>query len=329
MQETLAAAHKAVDEESTKFTEFTGAAWTPTRFFNSTKDDPEVTFKPISTGRRAALAGWITDPRNPLTARVAVNQIWMRHWGTPLVSTVFDFGRKGQGPTHPALIDWLALELQENNWSMKRLHRALVLSATYRLNSDATSEVELAEDRDNRYWTRRVPIRLESQTVRDQLLALAQNLDYRQGGPPVPSGQQATSARRSLYFFHSNNERNLFLTTFDEALVKDCYRREQSIVPQQALAMTNSQLVLDTAVAVARRISNEDLVRAAAPAEQDLLFVRSAFRQLLASEPSLEEERACLTALAGWRGQPGETADTTRAHLIWVLLNHNDLITLR
>ena len=329
LQETLAAALKAVNEASTKFTEFAGAAWTPTRFFNSNKDDPEVTFKPMSTGRRTALAHWITDPRNPLTARVAVNQIWMRHWGTPLVSTVFDFGRKGQRPTHPALIDWLALELQENNWSMKQLHRQLVLSATYRLSSDTTSATEMVADRDNRFWTRRVPIRLESQTVRDQLLALAQNLDYRQGGPPVAAAQQATSARRSLYFFHSNNERNLFLTTFDEALVKDCYRREQSIVPQQALAMTNSQLVLDTAAAVALRIAREELVSQAAPAEQDALFVRSAFRQLLASEPSPEEERACLAALAGWRGQPGETFDTARAHLIWVLLNHNDLITLR
>ncbi|MFM7844662.1 MAG: DUF1549 domain-containing protein, partial [Planctomycetota bacterium] len=167
-QEAVEVARKAIDQEGEQFTEFTGAAWTPTRFFNSTKDDPEVTFKPISTGRRTTLAKWITDPRNPLTARVAVNQMWMRHLGNPLVSTVFDYGRKGQGPSQPDLLNWLASEFIAQGWSMKRLHRELILSSTYRLTSDLP---EQAPDRENRYWTRRVPIRLESQTVRDQLLA--------------------------------------------------------------------------------------------------------------------------------------------------------------
>jgi hypothetical protein len=331
-QELVEAARKAIDEDGEQFTEFIGAVWTPTRFFNSTKDDPEVTFKPVSTGRRTALAKWITDERNPLTSRVAVNQIWMRHLGNPLVPTVFDFGRKGQGPTHPDLLNWLASELIAESWSMKRLHRELVLSSTYRLTSDL---LERAPDRENRYWTRRVPLRLESQTVRDQLLALGGNLDYRRGGPPVSAAQQATSQRRSLYFFHSNNERNLFLTTFDEALVKDCYRREQSIVPQQALAMSNSQLVLDTALSIARRLATEqasrqkDLNLRLELSKQDEYLVTRAFRELLGYDPSTAELEASMTALRAWRSQPGETVETARQQFIWVLLNHNDLITLR
>ena len=91
--------------------------------FDSTSDDPAVEFPAQSTGRRTALAEWITDRRNPLTARVAVNHIWTRHMGTPLVATVFDFGRKGSPPTHPELLDWLAAELIDSGWDMKHLHR--------------------------------------------------------------------------------------------------------------------------------------------------------------------------------------------------------------
>ncbi|MDA1214598.1 MAG: DUF1549 domain-containing protein, partial [Planctomycetota bacterium] len=245
-QETLKKAEGQLAEPGEAYTKITGAAWVPTRFFNSTADDPAVEFPSQSTGRRTALANWIADRRNPLTARVAVNHIWMRHLGEPLVPTVFDFGRKGIRPLHPELLDWLASELMDQNWSMKHLHRVIVNSAVYRMSSStAEAEENVAIDGDNRYWWRRVPIRLESQVVRDSILLLAGTLDETMGGPPVPASEQGASTRRSLYFFHSNNERNLFLTTFDDALVKDCYRRETSIVPQQALALTNSRLVLD------------------------------------------------------------------------------------
>ena len=99
------------------FTPLAGAQWTPARFFNSTTDDPVVKFPAQSSGRRKALAEWITDRRNPLTARVAVNHIWARHLGTPLVRTVFDFGRKGTPPADPELLDWLAAEFMEGGWS--------------------------------------------------------------------------------------------------------------------------------------------------------------------------------------------------------------------
>ena len=307
-----------------KVTPVSGAKWTPTRFFNSGKDDPTVEFIPTSSGRRSALANWITDPRNPLTARVAANHLWTRHFGTPLVPTVFEFGRKNPPPTHPELLDWLASELVDNGWSMKHLHRLIVTSAAYRMSSSlAGGETSAAKDPDNLRWWRRTPIRLEAQAVRDSLLALSGELDPTIGGPSVPTASQAESKRRSLYFFHSNNERNLFLTTFDEAGVKECYRREQSIVPQQALALANSRLVHDAASLIATRLTTE------VPPNDDKAFVRQAFRTVLGTAPGDAESAACLKTLDAWRKLPQATPATARAQLVWALFNHNDFVTLR
>lgn len=327
----LEKSRKALDSPSDEYTKFTGAKWTPTRFLNSGKDDPEVTFPSRSSGRRKALAEWITDGRNPLTARVAVNHLWMRHMGTPLVPTVFDFGRKGTPPSHPELLDWLASELIESGWSMKHLHRLIVGSSVYRLSSVGT-EASLAKDPENHQYWRRTPTRLESQVVRDAILSLAGKLDSTIGGPPVPTSAQAGSNRRSLYFFHSNNERNLFLTTFDEALVKECYRREQSIVPQQALALTNSRLVLDSARPIAERLAR--LLPTLGDSTDDLAFARAAFVVLLGVDPTDAEATAMTRALGAWKHRPESMQDPdptlwARANLIWTLLNHNDFVTLR
>ncbi len=327
------AAAAAEVKPTDKLPEFVGARWTPTRFLSSGADDPAPPFTPRSTGRRTALAKWVTDPRNTLTARVAVNHIWARHIGTPLVPTVFDFGRKGQQPTHPELLDWLASELIESGWSMKHLHRLIVTSATYQLaGTGPAAEANAAKDPDNVQLWRRTPVRLESQAVRDSLLSLADSLDPKLGGPSVLPAQQADSKRRSLYFFHSNNDRNLFLTTFDEALVTDCYRREQSIVPQQALAMTNSRLVLDLSKPIAERMTKH-LAASGRPAN-DETFTRAAFLLLLAGDPTDKELAACSRALDEWRKLPeaGSGAAATafaRANLVWVLLNHNDFVTVR
>jgi hypothetical protein len=330
-REALDRALKADQAPGETYTKLTGARWTPTRFLNSAKDDPEVTFPARSSGRRRALARWITDRRNPLAARVAVNHIWARHMGMPLVPTVFDFGRKGRPPSHPELLDWLASELIESGWSMKRLHRLIAESAVYRLSSSGT-EASLAKDPENHQLWRRSPIRLESQAVRDAILALAGTLDASMGGPPVPAPAQAGSTRRSLYFFHSNNERNLFLTTFDEALVKECYRREQSIVPQQALALTNSRLVLDAARPIAERLTHQ--LSTSGESTDDPAFVRAVFVVLLGVESSGAEAAAITRALREWRRLPEARQDSdatlwARANLVWVLLNHNDFVTLR
>ena len=310
-----------------RFRSFTGAQWTPTRFAKSTRDDPTPKFHPTSTGRRSALAKWITDRRNPLTARVAANHIWARHMGQPLVASVYDFGPHGSTPTHPKLLDWLASELIDNNWSMKHLHRLIVSSATYRMSSSklaatqAIAATRRKSDQDNKYWWRRVPLRLESQAVRDSVLALAGDLDYKMGGPAIPRGEQPMSKRRSLYFNHSDIDRNLFLSTFDEALVKECYRRQHSIVPQQALALANSRLVLDGAKKVAARLSQQYIK------ERD--FIRAAFRLVLSIEVSERETAASEAALRKWRQLPNIDEPKARANLIWALLNHNDFVTLR
>lgn len=146
-------------------------------------------------------------------------------------------------------------------------------------------------------------------------------LDETRGGPPVLPDKQIESRRRSLYFFHSNNDRNLFLTTFDEAAVKECYRREASIVPQQALALSNSRLALDTADAIAEIISNN--------AADDVEFIRTAFALLVGIDPTPEEIAASQEALVSWRSLEDTKPQQERARLIWVLINHNDFVTLR
>jgi len=355
--ERLAALEKEATLEpsaSDTFTPIVGATWVATRFLDSTKDDPAVPNPHHSTGRRTALAQWITDPRHPLTARVAVNHLWNRHFGAALAPALFDFGRKGGTPEHADLIDWMASELVDSRWSLKHLHRLIVTSAAYRMDSSlAGAGAELARDPDNRHGWRRTPIRLESQVIRDALLTLAGRLDSTRGGPSVAPSEQARSHRRSLYFHHSNNDRNLFLTTFDEALVKECYRRETSIVPQQALALLNGRLIGDCAPDIARNLT------ASAPAPGDEAFVRHAFEQLLGFEPGPDELRTALEALRGpfanpsaapsaapsgdaghpsvrpasaeaSKAQPpGGNPPQARARLVWSLVNHGDFVTLR
>ncbi|QDU98007.1 PSD1 and planctomycete cytochrome C domain-containing protein [Lignipirellula cremea] len=313
-------------EPSAMYVPLPGAVWSATRFLFSGKDDPAPPFPAQSTGRRRALAAWITDRRNPLTARVAVNHLWARHMGKPLVATVFDFGRNGAQPTHPELLDWLAVELIESGWSMKHMHRLIVGSAAYRRSSSSIDAAASQErDPDNRYWWRREPIRVESQVVRDTVLQLTGKLDLTQGGPPIPPEEQAASLRRSLYFFHSKNSRNSLLTTFDEADVTDCYRRDQSIVPQQALALTNSQLVLDAIGPIAAQLSLSG--EADVPLDDDA-FVERAFRVLLGVTPNDDERAASRQALDAWGKLPAP-ARPAREYLVWTLLNHNDFVTVR
>jgi hypothetical protein len=151
---------------------------------------------------------------------------------------------------------------------------------------------------------------------------MAGTLDSTIGGPSIPADQQAASTRRSLYFFHSKNERNLFLTTFDEAMVKDCYRREQSIVPQQALALSNSQLALDSSKQIALRLSEGSVDEAE--------FVRKAFRVVTGINPSEAEVAASIAALKSWRElAESNSTEAARTNLIWALINHNDFVTLR
>lgn len=323
--------------EAPNFTPLIGAAWTATRFLDSTKDDPSTGFPATSTGRRSALAAWITHPDNPLTARVAVNHMWNRHLGAPLTPVVFDLGRKPGTPSLAPLIDWLASDLVEHHWSLRHVQRRILTSALYRRDSSLAraDAATLERDPDNHAWWRRMPLRIEAQVIRDSLLAQAGLLDPARGGPPVPPSAQDGSRRRSLYFFHSNNERNLFLTTFDDALVKECYRRESSIVPQQSLALLNSRLVADTAPAIASRLA-ATLPRPGRQSDatpDDIAFLNHAFRTLLGFTPSRTELEACQSALRSWRGAAAATPvpdpDPARIRLVEALVNHADFVTLR
>ncbi len=317
-----------IDTPGGDFTPLAGAL--KTRESNVESDESRrKPFPATSTGRRTALAHWITDANNPLTARVAVNHIWSRHMGRPLVATVFDFGRKGAAPTHPELLDWLAVELIESGWSMKHIHRLIVTSQAYRLSSSSANADPrtLATDGDNRFHWRTNPVRMEAQVVRDSLLHLAGELDLAQGGPSIPVNNDA-SRRRSIYFFHSKNEQQRFLSIFDDANVLDCYRRSESIVPQQALALENSPLALSMAQKIAGRIN------AMNPGTTDGQFVNAAFLLVLCSEPSAAEQTAMMEALALFteaakRGGKPDPSSHARANLIHALLNHNDFVTVR
>jgi len=286
-------------------------------------------FPQISSGRRTALANWLTHPQHPLTARVAVNHIWLRHLGQPLTPTVFNFGLKGSPPTHPELLDYLAVEFREHDWSMKHLHRLIVLSQTYRLSSSSANATDetLAADPENRYYWRSNPIRMEAQTVRDSLLSLSGELDLTRGGPPIPVAK-ADSKRRSLYFVHSHNDHQKFLDMFDNANVLECYRRAESITPQQALALANSAVSLGAAEKIAQRLAAND------PKANDAAFIHSAFLTVLGVPPNDAEQAVAAAALthfakaaeAAKRPHPQQQA---RVNLIHALLNHNDFVTIR
>jgi len=283
-------------------------------------------FPDTSTGRRTALAHWIADAQNPLTARVAVNHVWLRHFGQPLVPQVFEFGRKGTPPVHRELLDWLAAEFTANKWSFKKLHKLIVTSDTYKLGSSAKGAPESAKaDPENRYLWRANPQRMDANAIRDALLHLSGDLDLARGGPPVPLAQQDGSKRRALYFFHSHNEHNKLLDLFDNANVLDCYRRTESIVPQQALALWNSKLAMSAAGKLTARLE--------AKGKGDAEFVAAAFALVLCAEPTHAELVTCLDALVELRGAAkgtdAERATRARLQLVQALLNHNDFVTVR
>ena len=324
----LEAARKAVEMPGENYTSLSGSLKTLESNLE-TEDSRRKPFPQTSTGRRSAFARWLTDPQHPLPARVAVNHLWSRHFGRPLVPTVFDFGRKETPPTHPELLDWLAVEFVESGWSMKHIHRLIVLSNTYRLTSSSAGAAEhnLTTDPDNRFLWRANPIRMEAQTVRDTLLHLAGELDLTLGGPSIPVNNEA-SRRRSLYFVHSHNEHQKFLSMFDDASVLECYRRAESIVPQQALALENSPLATTMAEKIAQRLA------AANPNASDRDFIRSAFLTVLSIEPTESEFSTLLDALtrltnaAKAKNRPNPESQA-RANLIHALVNHNDFVTVR
>ena len=298
-----------------------------------------------TSGRRLALARWIASKDNPLTARVAINHIWMRHFGKALVPTVINFGRNGKPPSHPELLDWLASEFMDQNWRMKPIHRLIVTSNTYRMQSSSNDpkNPDLAIDAENKYLWRLNPHRMEAEVVRDSVLYLAGQLDTAMGGPDLDESQGDESHRRTVYFHHTPQTQMMFTKLFDAPDPTDCYQRTESIMPQQALALTNSKLSHAEARLLAKHISGQ------ASGSSDAAFIEIAFETLLARPAAPDEQAASQkflrdeTALLGDPGKltpfhSGAVAavppakdphERARENLVHALLNHNDFVTIR
>jgi hypothetical protein len=277
--------------------------------------------------RRAALTQWLTDRRNPLTWRSIVNRVWLYHFGRGLVDTPNDFGRMGQPPTHPELLDWLAAEFRDHGQSLKHLHRLLVTSATYRQASVVDLRAR-ALDADNALYGRMNRRRLEAEAVRDSILYVSGQLDQAMTGPSfqdfvlqkpehsphyeyqLHDPEDPHSHRRSVYRFLVRSRQQPFLAALDCAdpsLLVD--KRQQTITPAQALALLNDSF---TAV-MARHFAERVLGQAGGDVTTQ---VRTAVRLALGRAPTPEE----LDALASY------TRDHGLANTCRVILNLSEFL---
>lgn len=259
---------------------------------------------------RLGLARWLTDPRHPLTSRVAANRYWALLFGRGLVATPEDFGIFGSAPSHPELLDWLAVWLVENNWDLKAFCRMIVLSATYRQSSVPSPASHAAEDPENVWLARGPRFRLPAEQVRDAALAVSGLLVPTVGGPSVkpyqPDGLWEDSGtqhvyhqdsgeslyRRSLYTFWRRTCPPPLMSVLDAPTREFCrVRREQTLTPLQGLALMN-----ETGFTEAGRVLAEKLVRDHPGPSDQAARIRSAFRSLIAREP-LKAQVAAMTDL--------------------------------
>ncbi len=257
------------------------------------------------SARRAALANWIASPDNTLTARVMVNRIWQHHFGRGLVRSTGDFGLQGTPPTHPELLDWLAREFIARGWSIKEMHRLIVLSAAYAQSSTA-STATLAADAENDLFSRQNRVRLEGEAIRDSLLAVSGRLNLKMSGPgvmpPIPEAITAVSKnwsttpdaaehlRRSIYIFARRNLRFPFLEVFDAPDSNlPCAERGRSTTAPQALSLLNGAETTAAATTLAERLTRDF------PGEGDAAVenrIHRAFRLVLGRSPSPTEQAA-------------------------------------
>ncbi len=297
--------------------------------------------------RRLAFAKWLTSSRHPLTARVAVNRLWQHHFGQALVRSPNNFGFKGELPTHPELLDYLAAELKDGNWEMKRLHRKLLCSATYRQATVHPRELEYREqDPANSLWWKANRRRLDAESLRDSILARNGELNLQAGGPGFyphlnsealeglsmkdkawQSSPQDQQARRSIYIFSKRSLLLPLLTTFDFCdTTQPCGQRDINVVAPQALALLNNEFTHQASEKLADEILREAAIGKTSHESR-------AWRLILGREPGRDE----LSAAKAHRSQqrevfeanPATKKDAERlalASLCHVLLNTNELI---
>jgi cytochrome c553 len=247
--------------------------------------------KPFKDGSgRLELARAVTDPANPLTARVIVNRVWMHHFGRPLVGTPGDFGLRSDPPSHPELLDRLAADLVADGWSLKRLHRRMMMSSAYRLSSADAGNAEAARaDPENLLYWKANRRRLDFEGLRDSMLAVAGTLDRRMGGPAVDITAAPFPPRRSVYAFIDRQNLPGVFRTFDLASPDTSTpQRHQTTVPQQALFLMNSPFLLEQARRLAAR---PEVTSAGSDSERVVRLHRLAFgRGPTAEEAAAAEE---------------------------------------
>jgi hypothetical protein len=244
-----------------------------------TDEKPDIKPLSFSSGRRSALVKWITSPTNPLTARVYVNRVWDQYFGRGIVETVSDFGKAGQKPINPELLDYLAAKFVKDGWSIKKLHKEILLSSVYRQSSNYRDDVHQA-DADNKLLAVFPRQRLEAEQVRDSLLFAAGKLEDKLGGPsvyaPLPKNAKGENEdfqgeahwkpltdvhddnRRSLYIFTRRSMPYPILDSFNMASPQEAHsKRQVTTTPLQALTMFNSELIFDWSKSLAGRVINE------------------------------------------------------------------------
>ena len=291
-----------------------------------------------SSGRRLALARWLTQPGHPLTARVMVNRMWMRHFGRGLVSTPDNFGREGEPPSHPELLDWLATEFVRSGWSVKHMQRLMTTSTAYRQASRKGGSAPDA-DPDNILLARMPLRRMDAEQLHDSMLRAAGRLDPARYGPPEPLEVKDTGEalaegspsgyRRSIYTLQRPRTPITLLEAFDfPQMTPNCIVRGQSNVPTQALQLMNSEWAWELARHMAGRVI--DGAAADARAQIDAAYLRALSR--LPTEAEASDSLAVLDELSGhWSerlrsdGRDAPVAQTARwlalANLSHALLN--------
>jgi cytochrome c553 len=273
------------------------------------------------TGRRLAFARWLTQPDQPLTARVMVNRVWKHHFGAGIVRSLGNFGKTGTGPSHPELLDWLAIEFVRQGWSLKAMHRLMMTSNTYR-QSSAVTEGHVKLDPDNRFWSRMPLLRLDAEALRDSLLLVSGSLVVRPFGPPDPVqaqpdglvtvGKQDTGGwRRSMYVAQYRKQIPTLLEAFDLPLMNpNCIERPTSIVAPQALHLLNDGTIRELAERFAERVRAE-------VGDDRRRQVERVYLVAFGRRPQGEELRLGLETLdrlaAEWRKQEAEAEAAKRA----------------
>jgi hypothetical protein len=288
---------------------------------------------------RLELAQWITDPKHPLTARVMVNRIWQGHFGTGLVRTSSNFGLRGERPSHPDLLDWLAAEFIRSGRSVKHLHRLIVTSRTYRQTSNLQSVIQNPQstDPENRLLWRQNIRRLEAEPIRDALLAAASQLDFTMGGsllptsnykrvPLEPNDRVYDAPRRAVYLPVVRVRAYGMFAVFDfQPTGQHLAKRSATTVPQQALFMLNNPLVARQAAALAKQLASWDI-------DCDAKAVERLYLRLFARLVSLDERDAALAQLTILRdGFPADERSEGQvwSHFCHVLLASNEFIHIK